>query len=108
MSKQIRYSPEVKERAVRMLLEHQDEYSTVTPVSPTLPAAVPARSKLAEPPPNQRTQLLIKDLLRHQAISTTERYIQRLEGNLKDTVNLLRTDENLLPDLLPDKKEGPA
>lgn len=26
MSKQIRYSPEVKERAVRMLLEHQDEY----------------------------------------------------------------------------------
>ncbi len=26
MSKRIRYSPEVKERAVRMLLEHQDEY----------------------------------------------------------------------------------
>jgi len=26
MSNQIRYSPEVKERAVRMLLEHQDEY----------------------------------------------------------------------------------
>ena len=26
MSKQIRYSPEVKERAVRVLLEHQDEY----------------------------------------------------------------------------------
>jgi len=28
MSKQIRYSPEVKERAVRMLLEHQDEYQS--------------------------------------------------------------------------------
>jgi len=28
MSKRIRYSPEVKERAVRMLLEHQDEYSS--------------------------------------------------------------------------------
>ena len=26
MTKRIRYSPEVKERAVRMLLEHQDEY----------------------------------------------------------------------------------
>jgi len=26
MSKRIRYSPEVKDRAVRMLLEHQDEY----------------------------------------------------------------------------------
>ncbi|MCF8066815.1 MAG: IS3 family transposase, partial [Desulfarculaceae bacterium] len=26
MTKQIGYSPEVKERAVRMLLEHQDEY----------------------------------------------------------------------------------
>ena len=28
MSKRIRYSPEVKERAVRMLLEHQDEYQS--------------------------------------------------------------------------------
>ncbi|BEQ15850.1 transposase [Desulfoferula mesophila] len=28
MSKRIRYSPEVKERSVRMLLEHQDEYSS--------------------------------------------------------------------------------
>ncbi len=26
MSKRIRYSPEVKERAVRMVLEHQNEY----------------------------------------------------------------------------------
>lgn len=26
MSKRIRFFPEVKERAVRMLLEHQDEY----------------------------------------------------------------------------------
>ena len=28
MSKRIRYSPEVKERALRMLLEHQDEYQS--------------------------------------------------------------------------------
>ena len=28
MSKRIRYSPEVKERAVRMLLEHQEEYQS--------------------------------------------------------------------------------
>lgn len=28
MSKRIRYSPEVKERAVRMVLEHQEEYGT--------------------------------------------------------------------------------
>ena len=28
MSKQIRYTPEVKERAVRMLLEHQDKYQS--------------------------------------------------------------------------------
>lgn len=28
MSKRVRYSPEVKERSVRMLLEHQDEYSS--------------------------------------------------------------------------------
>ena len=28
MPKRIRYSPEVKERAVRMVLEHQDEYSS--------------------------------------------------------------------------------
>jgi len=27
---------------------------------------------------------------------------------LKDTVDLLRTDENLLPDLLPNEKEGSA
>lgn len=28
MSKQVRYSPEVKQRAVRMLFEHQAEYSS--------------------------------------------------------------------------------
>jgi transposase len=28
MSKRIRHSPEVEERAVRMVLEHQDEYSS--------------------------------------------------------------------------------
>jgi transposase len=28
MSKRIRYSPEVKERAVRMVLEHQEEYGS--------------------------------------------------------------------------------
>ena len=28
MSKRIRYSPEVKERAVRMVVEHQEEYSS--------------------------------------------------------------------------------
>ena len=28
MTKRIRYSPEVKERAVRMVLEHQEEYGT--------------------------------------------------------------------------------
>ncbi|BEQ16194.1 hypothetical protein FAK_32600 [Desulfoferula mesophila] len=48
----------------------------------------------------------IQALLRHQSTTTTDRYIGRLRKGNKHTVDLLRTDENLLPDLLPQKKEG--
>ncbi len=50
--------------------------------------------------------LEIKYLLRHKRMSTTEGYIQRPGRSLKPTVDLLRTDENLLPVLLPKEKEG--